>query len=337
MLRRLILVLAIVMAVPAMAQLPEDAASSCEGTFVNPITDICWSCLFPLSVGSFDIWPSDRPDTDNPALPICACGTPVPRIGIAIGFWEPARLVDVTHKPWCFPNLDGMRLDPGFDVGMGQSTGPLMGGGRTAGSANYHAHYYVYPLLYWLEILTDFACFEAASFDIAYISEIDPTWNDDQLTALINPEVALFANVPAQAACAADCAAATAGLPIDELFWCAGCQGALYPMNGNVAAHVGRVQSSRLVAERLLARMHRLGLAWGTSGSRALCSKYIMPIVRRSQYRIQMTNPVATVSGRYACSTIGASTMPPDAGRAYPVRGEDMGYLLWRKRNCCML
>ena len=57
----------------------------------------------------------------------------------------------------------------------------------------------------------------------------------------------------------------------------------------------------------------------------------------RLELRIQMTNPIATVSGRYACSPIGASTMPPDAGRSYPVGGEDFGYLIWRKRNCCML
>ena len=47
-----------------------------------------------------------------------------------------------------------------------------------------------------------FLCFEAASFDIAYITEIDPLWNDDTLTTLINPEVALFANPIAVAACA---------------------------------------------------------------------------------------------------------------------------------------
>ena len=69
----------------------------------------------------------------------------------------------------------------------------------------------------------------------------------------------------------------------------------------------------------------------------ALCNKYVMPILKKSQYRIQMTNPTPTVSGKYACSPIGATTLPPDAGRAFPVKGEDFGYLLWRKRNCCML
>ena len=24
---------------------------TCHGKFINPITDVCWSCLFPLSIG----------------------------------------------------------------------------------------------------------------------------------------------------------------------------------------------------------------------------------------------------------------------------------------------
>jgi hypothetical protein len=63
--------------------------------------------------------------------------------------------------------------------------------------------------------------------------------------------------------------------------------------------------------------MHREGLAWGTMGSQGLCKKYLMPIMRKQQYRFQMVNPIPTVSGRFACSAIGASTMPPDAGRAF--------------------
>src|SRR3546814_528989 len=142
----------------------EAAGPTCNGKFVNPITDVCWSCLFPLSVGGLKIWPSGRPDTKNPASPICACADPLPRIGISVGFWEPARLADVTMKPWCFPNLGGVRIAPGFDIGQGYLAGPSMVGGRSQSTAKWHVHWYVYPLLYWMEILTDFVCFEQASF-----------------------------------------------------------------------------------------------------------------------------------------------------------------------------
>ncbi|MBB6193242.1 hypothetical protein FHS51_003498 [Sphingobium wenxiniae] len=170
-----------------------------------------------------------------------------------------------------------------------------------------------------------------------YMTEVDPLWQDDSLAALINPEAIIFANPLAKAACAGDCIAGTVNLPLDQLFWCAGCQGGMYPLNGNIPASIGHVQSSRLALSRFAYKMHRQALAWGTMGSAGLCKKYLMPVMRKQQYRFQMTNPIPTVNGRFACSAIGASTMPPDAGRAYPAGGEDMGYLVWRKRNCCVL
>ena len=87
----------------------------------------------------------------------------------------------------------------------------------------------------------------------------------------------------------------------------------------------------------MIYKMHRQGLAWGTSGPKALCSKYLMPILKKSQYRLQQVNPTAMVSGREACSPIGATTLLPKAGQVYPVKGEDVGFLVWRKRNCCVL
>ena len=121
------------------------------------------------------------------------------------------------------------------------------------------------------------------------------------------------------------------------MFWCAGCNGGMYPLNGHVSAHVTPIQASRLVAERMLYKMHREALAWGTMGSKALCHKYLMPVMRKQQYRLQMTNPISTGKGRYACAPIGATTIIPHTGKSFPVKGEDFGYLVWRKRNCCML
>ena len=154
---------------------------------------------------------------------------------------------------------------------------------------------------------------------------------------LINPEAAVFANPVATLACAADCVASTVSRPIDPLFWCAGCQGSMYPLNGNVASHLNPIQSSRLAASRMAYKMHRQFLAWGTMGKEGLCKKYPMPIMKKQQYRLQMVNPSPMVKGRYACAPIGASDLKPGVGRVWPVVGEDFGYLVWRKRNCCAL
>ena len=73
----------------------------------------------------------------------------------------------------------------------------------------------------------------------------------------------------------------------------------MYPLTGNVAAHVGGVQASLLAAQRLVYRLHRAGIAWGTFGSGALCGRYPMPIMQKSQYRWQMTQPVPATSPLY--------------------------------------
>ena len=91
---------------------PAAAGPTCHGRFMNPITDICWSCLFPLTIGSASILSDGQPDIGNPSSPVCYCSNP-PRIGVSIGFWEPVRLVDVTRTPFCMVGLGGIALDPG--------------------------------------------------------------------------------------------------------------------------------------------------------------------------------------------------------------------------------
>jgi conjugal transfer pilus assembly protein TraU len=89
---------------------PVNAAAdpSCEGRFVNPITDVCWRCIFPLSLGSVQVGKGDQPDTPNPGSPIQYCPAPPPifvRIGLAIGYWEPMAMTDVSRSPGCMVNL----------------------------------------------------------------------------------------------------------------------------------------------------------------------------------------------------------------------------------------
>ncbi len=218
------------------------------------------------------------------------------------------------------------------------------GGGRvaTAGGSSirgikhsfYQVHWYVYPVIYWLELLVDFICLETGSLDVGYLTELDPFWNDDETSFIINPEAILFGNPIAQAACAADCIAASSGFPLDPLFWCDGCQGSLYPFTGSIPAHVGGVQASLLATARMMAKLHREGLLWGYMGEAGLCGKYPMPVIKKSQYKTQMVYPIPFTSG---CQPLGRSEMLWGSGKEFPYKGEDFGYLIWRKRNCCLL
>ena len=204
-------------------------------------------------------------------------------------------------------------------------------------SSFYQVHWYVDPIIYWLEAIFDNACLEQSSFDVAYLTELDPMWNDDELTFIFNPDVALFGNLAARAACAADCVSATAGFPSNTLFWCAGCQGSLYPLNGNVQAHIGGVQASSLEMTRLIAKMHREGLMWAASGEDGLCGYYPQPIMDKTGYKYQMLYPVpqtTKIAGK-CCQPLGRSTILWGAGKEYPFEGEDFAYMVFRKRNCC--
>ncbi len=312
-------------------------SKTCSGRFVNPITDICWSCLFPISIGPVKVNTGGRQDTPNPSQIPCFCPrppSPVPVPGIPLGFWEPARLVDVTRVPFCMVSMGGLKRGKST-VGYGVHGAS---GDRQSQSSFYQVHWYVYPVIYWLELLMDFLCLEQQNFDVAYITELDPLWNADELSFILNPEAVLFGNPIAQAACAADCTAATAGFPLNALFWCGGCQGSLYPFTGNNAAHNGGVQASLLMVERIMTKLHRELLLWGTSGTSnaEICQKYPMPIIKKSQYKTQMTYPRPTTRGLMACNPLGRTEVIWGSGREFPYKGEDFGYLIWRKKNCCV-
>ena len=315
---------------------------TCHGHFVNPVTDICWSCILPISIGGMSMGKGMAPrkrDSKNPSSPLCVCnrkGVPVP--GVSIGFWEPVRLVDVTRTPYCMVNLGGIAF--GTDNKKITATSRRYGK-RGTQSSFYHVHYYVYPLIYWLELITDFACLEESTFDVAYMSEFDISWNDPKMQSLLNPEAALFANPLSQAVCGLDCASSTIDMPIDSMFWCAGCLGNMYPFSGTNSDHIGGVQTSSLLTYRILAKMHRIGLAKATSTSDGsingpICDKRTALKIKKSQYKLQMVNPKSSSDG-IGCWPIGANSMLYDAFKEYPYDGEDWGYLVWRKKNCCLL
>lgn len=332
--RRIIYILIIINLIGAIKGV--SAANLCHGKFANPITDVCWSCLLPITIGNASLFRGSQPDTKNPSAPLCTCPM-VPtgvRVGITTGYWEPIALVDVTRHPYCMVNLGGLQL---IQNNVGAS-GYVGASDSVQGNSFYYVHWYKFPLLYWLNVLTDGLCVEKGDFDIAYLTELDPTWNDDELTFLLNPEALLFSHLGAQAACSVDAVAALSGLPIDTLFWCAGSQGSMYPMNGQVQEHVGGVQASTLLAERMTYKMHREGLLWDSvsENSPALCYEYPTPILPKSRYRYQMINPIPTASGgEDGCHSFGHTTASWESLHEYPYSGEDFGYLLWRKRSCC--
>ncbi len=314
-------------------------AAHCTGHFVNPIKDVCWKCLFPLSIGNTNIVGSHLPDTPNARSPIGECPSSVGfRIGLNIGFWEPQALADVTDTPYCMVNLGGHQIK----LGHKQSRGGQHHVGQGEVGAFYHVHWYKYPLINWLNIITSVGCLQGGDFDVAYLTELDPMWSDSEMSFVLNPEATLFANPVAQTSCAADSIASTLGdkseatqTTRDSLFWCAGSQGSHYPLTGHVNAPISPVQTALLLTERMNYKLHREGLIPDSSPDKgAICKERPYPMIPKSRYRYEMVNQVA--DGRH-CYPTGASTLTWEAGKIKPHTPDQYGFLVWRKRNCVFL
>ncbi len=252
------------------------------------------------------------------------------RIGMAIGYWEPFALTDVTRSPYCMVNLGGFNIPVG-KVGAGnagQEDRPVAGG-------FYHVHWYKYPLTYWLNIIMSIACLQRGDLDIGYLSELDPTWDDDALSLILSPEALVVANPIAQGACAADAIKTVKGKPINALFWCAGSHGSLYPFTGNISDEFSPQQSSVLLSERMAFKLHRQGMILNSIGEdQKVCKEYYSPIMPKDRFRYQMVNMHPDTK---ACHPFGRTVMAWEAGHASPNTKKNYGYLIWRKRNCVFL
>lgn len=336
--------------------------------------DVCWSCMFPIRLSGVNMFGGGSAPDDAATNPLCVCNADLehgrlPTVGFTLGFWQPTRLIELTRRPMCFPGLGGVAL-PSVSILSKQAGGTISPRGHTgmADLGLYNFHYYAFPLLTMLEILDVPTCAVGGftDIDVLLMGEAFPNWYDSSLAAIVNPEVALFATPVAQAGEIADCASVTAGNVVDKMFWAAGCWGPMYPTSGYITANSSPVRGSSLLAARALMMLSRLDLIKRTVGNDTLCKNKQMPIVKKSQYRLQMMFPVgeaesgspapntppdgdttaaglqvpevdpSSLMGGKCCHDIGKSTFQWGEWRTRPATGEDFIYLLWQWTDCCM-
>jgi TraU protein. len=329
--RRVLYAAALLILAAGSAHRPAQASGTCPGHFPNLISDICWDCVFPMSVGPATVTMGQQDAGDTPPL-ICTCPAPPPvfvRPGVGIGYWDPSRVSEVVRKPFCSPTLGGVTL-AGFGAPGGTNSDSET---ETQMNAFYQVHWFTMPLLSWIgAAFTSATCASTGSFDLVYMTELDPMWNDDELTYLINPEAVLFTSLPAQGACIADSIAAATGFGLNSLFWCSGSQGSVYPIDGTIAHHIGGVDSSMLETHRMVFKLARELVELNTSTTSAMCSAQPMPILRKNQYKLTMLYPKPQTDHAVP---FGRESATWDAGREYPYKGEDFTWLVWKKRLCC--
>ena len=298
------------------------------GMPVNPVTDLCWQCIFPLRIAGIQVVPGSRINdfhVDAAKRPICICPIPIPpffRIGIPISFWEPARMVEVVKDPFCFPSL-------GF--GITPTTGGLLGGSSSKTSDDrstfFQAHYWIFPVWTAMEILVDFVCLEYSGIDVAYLTEVDPLWQDDLLAFILQPEALLFANPIAALACAADAVSTTAGYSTSPLFWCIGSTSA-YPLTGHAHCE-NELKSASSIAARMVYKLSRQLLI--CDPGIILCTCVPTPIWVKHNYRYHLAKPIRN----FMCQPFGRTDLIWGPGKNPPYIGDNFVWMLFRKRTCC--
>jgi conjugal transfer pilus assembly protein TraU len=290
---------------------------------------------FPITIGGikFNFWFSLEDIGGVGDLPICFCFTPFPRVGIKIGIWEGIAIMEPVRIPWCTPTLP----IPGGLVGKVLFNAQAVGGANSDDQKegelrSFQVHYY--KALPWalIGLFLDFICLEIGNpFDLAYMTELDPLWQSDVLASILGPEATLVANPIAQAACAIDAITSTAGFPLDPLFWCMGAWGSMYPMSESIP--LDNVQANAGVVARMLFKLHRELILWGSFGKAGLCGRYPMPIMFKSQYSIYPLWPILYPKrfpiGRHAFVIWGW-------GKNIPVLNQlNNVWMVYRKRDCC--
>lgn len=315
--------------------LAQAGAESCQGSFFNPITDTNWNYMYPITIAGVSTGANMNPPIMYEP-PICVCpskmfGIPTP--GIGISYWEPLQLVEVERSAGCMSTLGGLSILSSY----GMLDGERIEGSSTDGGSigRMQVHQYEYPVFALLDFFTSFTCLKLPEYNVGWMTEVDPFWQDDLWSVVYNPEAILFANPVAQLACSVDAVAASAAFPLDALYWCAGSWGSIYPLTGNAGQSQSSQGSNALVLSKFLARQSRLGLIQMTVGPTAQCFGHYTPVLVKNQFRV---NPVAPRAYRMPKPIyIGASEWQwgyaPPAN--YPTR-ESSAYLMWQGKQCCL-
>lgn len=305
---------------------------ACKGVLFNPIAQTDWNNIFPITIAGVPIGPAGL----NPPLmtmpPVCVCpgifGIPSPGIGIT--YWQPLYISEIERTPGCLSSLGGISVLPSY--GMLQSEKANGESDNSSVTSRMQVHWYEYPLFGVMDLLKSFPCKSPSGFALGYMTELDPTWQDDAWGAIFTPEAALFANPVAQAACSVDATAASAGFPLDPMFWCAGTWGSVYPLTGNAAHSNTDFTTNNLVQAKFLARMARMGLAWQTIGPSAMCYSHPNPVWIKSQYRYNQVFPIPrygmpVVTGNHGLLQVPSVTNLPGF--------ESTTNLIWQGQQCC--
>jgi len=290
--KKMICILLILLTIP----IPTFAKS---GVPFNPITDIDW--------GEIDI------TIEGPC--ICIKKWKI-KIGIIISYWEPFMLADTVSESNYSPMI-GMSVGPNILPGSNQSAD-----NNVSESTFAQAHGFLLPLFPFVCRRRDYG---------AWWSEFDPTWQSDELSAIITPEAGLYANKAMQMSCMADATAVGVGWPLDVMPWCVGSGGTVYPLTGHVD-NDNIIQANSTVAARLIFKLNRMFMICDPSPK---CGCMFTPVWIKSHYKLAAVRP-----GVRDVYPVGKSAKFYDSALNPPFAGamgsnDEFLWVVYRKQRCC--
>ena len=313
-------------------------------------------------------------DVESAFLCTCAVPPPVMfRYGITMDWWDPVGLVDTTSVPYCVPPL-GISLNLGNGVGSavsgamkgvgpamdkvlqalgilmpGQSSGASngIGGGMQITQRASHAkdgvqeqamHTHFISLLSAIQLMSEavfYGCFSMDTNYLPYFSELNPFWAKDQWSVIQAPETLLAANPLGPVICMAEAATNLFGFNLDELFWCAGNWGVIYPLSPNVQG-VDYIQASAMTVVKNLYSRFKTFQMFDTAGYHMMnyvCQPLPTFFIPKRDTQMYPVFPITT-GKRFP---IGTTELGWGAGQDSPVNMGVMTWQIYQKRDCCYL
>lgn len=343
-----------------LSSLSFDSNALCpSGTFPNPITDVCWDCMFPIVIGSAipinGAWggPSQEDYDSGVHSFLCTCpsGSPLvpPRAGLHVSFWEPVRTIDVTRTPYCLLSLGGGGQGSSGATSLNLGGVGAQYGADTSGDVQFdkntmdemfrQTHWFIMPWMTMLQVILGDNCLTNAQPDIMYMSEVDPSYTDESLDRIMNPEDYLLGGIIADATCVIDAVQSDITFGNNLLWWCDGTNGPTGNLTGSAPDNYGFIQGSTRYVHKTVQKLYRLGVEYATAGPNGMCGYYPQIVMDKRMWKYQMLYPSAQshpdpVFG-HCCQPMGRSTDLWGAGRTFPINGEDFIYGMFRKRDCC--
>lgn len=297
----------------------------------NLISGICWSSMFPIYFSNVQYGGNGQPGyhdryTGMYGFPICSCrgnnALDGATWGFPISFYMPAKLIEVTRRPYCSPTLGGAQFK-----GLSAAFGPrgILGGVNSSGSSRnrrggfYNWNLFSFPILQMMQVLNFPKCVteDRLDLDLLQSSVVYPNWYNAEIAAFLNPELSLFTNPAAFLAMPLSSALANlnteSGNKIDDtMYWVAGSWGMLLPFTGDIPGVSGFVTGHSLVNTRALAMLSRIGFLKSTAGAGhagGRCERQPMPLLQKSQFKYAMLFPVPESKGLPTDNPVtGAST-----------------------------